>query len=53
MSIRTNELQQVSSVLGTDSYVVDTAGDGTARLTLDGAAEYYRDRKSTRLNSSH
>lgn len=42
MSIRTNELQQVSSVLGTDSYVVDTAGDGTARLTLDGAAEYYR-----------
>ena len=42
MSIRTNELQQVTSVLGTDSFVVDTAGNGTGRLTLDCAAEYFR-----------
>lgn len=41
MSIRTNELQQLQSILGTDSLLVDTAAAGTGRLSLARAAEFF------------
>jgi hypothetical protein len=41
MSIKTNELQQLSSILGTDSLLADTAAAGTGRLSLARAAEFF------------
>ena len=41
MSIKTNELQQLQSILGTDSLLADTAAAGTGRLTLAKAAEFF------------
>ncbi len=38
--IKTNELQQLSSVLGTDSVLLDSASAGTGRLRLDALARY-------------
>lgn len=42
MSVRTNELQQIGSVLDTDSFIIDSVSDGTGRLTLGNAIEYFR-----------
>lgn len=41
MSIKTNELQQLQSILGTDSLLADTAAAGTGRLSLARAAEFF------------
>lgn len=41
MSIQTNELQQLQSILGTDSLLADTAAAGTGRLSLARAAEFF------------
>lgn len=40
MSIKTNELQQLPSVLGTDSLLADTAAAGTGRLSLSSLAQF-------------
>ena len=42
MSVRTNELQQIGSVLDTDSFIIDSVSDGTGRLMLGNAIEYFR-----------
>lgn len=42
MSVRTNELQQITSVKGADSFVIDSTSEGTGRLTLDKATEFFR-----------
>lgn len=41
MSIKTNELQQLQSILGTDSLLADTAAAGTGRLSLARATEFF------------
>lgn len=41
MSIKTNELQQLQSILGTDSLLADTAAAGTGRLSLAQAAAFF------------
>lgn len=41
MSIKTSELQQLQSILGTDSLLADTAAAGTGRLSLARAAEFF------------
>ena len=43
MSIKTNELQVVNSIAGTDSILADTDSYGTARVPFDAAAELYKD----------
>lgn len=40
MNIKTSELQQLQSILGTDSLLADTAAAGTGRLSLAQAAEF-------------
>ena len=42
MSIRTNELQQITDVTAADSFIIDSTSDGTGRLTLEAATEYFR-----------
>lgn len=39
--MKTNELQQLTSILGTDSLLADTADAGTGRLTLAQAAVFF------------
>ena len=41
MGIPTNELQQVTSILGTDSLLADTAAAGTGRITMAQAAQFF------------
>lgn len=43
MSIKTNELQSIDSVLATDSIIADTDTYGTARVPFAVAAELYKD----------
>lgn len=43
MSIKTNELQVVNSVVNTDSILADTDSSGTARVPFSAAAELYKD----------
>lgn len=40
MGIKTNELQQLSSILGTDSLLADTAAAGTGRLSAAALAQF-------------
>lgn len=42
MSVRTNELQQITDVTAADSFIIDSTSDGTGRLTLGDATEYFR-----------
>lgn len=41
MSIKTNELQQITAPQGSDSLLLDTAAAGTGRLALAQAAEFF------------
>ena len=43
MGIKTNELQSITAVKGTDSIVADTGTYGTARVPFNVSAEYYKD----------
>jgi len=43
MSIKTNELQMIDSVLATDSILVDTDANGTGRVAFADAAEHFKD----------
>ena len=43
MGIKTNELTQATSVLGTDSIVADTSANGTARVAFNVATELFKD----------
>jgi len=47
MSISTNQLQQLTSVLGTDSVLLDSAA-GTGRLSLDGLGRYIAEKENLR-----
>lgn len=43
MSIKTNELQKITSLLGTDTILVDTDAKGTGRAPFDAATEFFKD----------
>lgn len=43
MGIKTNEIQKVTSVLGTDCMIADTDASGTARVPYSAATEYFKD----------
>lgn len=45
--MKTNEITQVNSFLGTDNILADTAGNGTARIPFDAATQFF---KNTFLN---
>lgn len=43
MGIKTNELQVIGSVVGTDSVLVDTDGAGTGRVRFSDALEFFKE----------
>lgn len=43
MGIKTNELQVIGSVVGTDSVLVDTDGAGTGRARFSDALEFFKE----------
>lgn len=43
MSIKTNELQKITGVLGTDTILVDTDAKGTGRVPFDAAVQFFKD----------
>ena len=43
MSIKTNELQKITGILGTDTILVDTDAKGTGRAPFDAAAQFFKD----------
>ena len=43
MSVKTNELKQISSFENTDSILVDTSENGTGRVTFANTVEYLKD----------
>lgn len=42
MSIKTNELQKIHSVVDADSFIIDSESEGTGRLPMSSAAEYFK-----------
>lgn len=42
MSLKTNELQKITSLLGTDTILVDTDAKGTGRVPFDAATEFFK-----------
>ena len=43
MSIKTNELQKITSLRGTDTILVDTDEKGTGRAPFDTATEFFKE----------
>jgi len=43
MSLKTNELQKITRLVGTDGILVDTDAKGTGRAPFDAATEFFKD----------
>lgn len=43
MSLKTNELQKITGLQGTDTILVDTDAKGTGRAPFDAATEFFKE----------